>query len=374
VAIKVYEGFDHYNGPRTDMLQRLDNPLQWQLYGSANTPTLSFVTGMDGKGLALSISGVGGFVGPNAGLPTQWPVAVFKYRTDGHAFIGVRCNSPGVNQGFVLFFYDTLTISPTVQFSIFFNPSNYSIQVYKGAFGTLEAFSENNVWAPNMFNFLEAWPVVANGTGSINIRVNGELILTAASLNLQSSANASWDAIGFDPILTTGVAGFTATFVIDDLYYCDDTVGPGSYPCNAFLGDMHTYTQFTIGNNTLQWSPLAGTNWMEVHEIAMDSDLSYNFSSTVGQEDLLNFQALEATISKIIALQITGAYRKDDAGMRVVKQAVKSNTTEVYGSNWSLPDNDYGYFTDLFVLDPDIAGSWTLTPANAISAGYNVAA
>jgi hypothetical protein len=46
----------------------------------------------------------------------------------------------------------------------------------------------------------------------------------------------------------------------------------------------------------------------------------------------------------------------------------------VYGSNWSLPDNDYGYFTDLFVLDPDLAGSWTLTPANAISAGYNVAA
>jgi len=132
-------------------------------------------------------------------------------------------------------------------------------------------------------------------------------------------------------------------------------------------------TTFPVSNGAVQWTPLANSNWQEVSEIAMDSDTSYNFSSTPGQTDLFNMGALRAATSVVLGVQVTGAYRKDDATARQVAQQIKSGATQSAGTTNSIPSG-YAYYTDLFVLDPNTAASWTVTAAGSAEIGYNLVA
>ena len=84
-------------------------------------------------------------------------------------------------------------------------------------------------------------------------------------------------------------------------------------------------------------TPLAGSNWQEVAETAMDLDTSYNYTSTPGQQDTLNFGALAGTITTLYGIQLTYAARKDDAGARSVKSIVKIAGTSYAGATRLAP-------------------------------------
>jgi hypothetical protein len=137
------------------------------------------------------------------------------------------------------------------------------------------------------------------------------------------------------------------------------------------LGDVRCLTLFPVGNNSIQWTPLANTNWQEVSETAMDGDTSYNFSDTAGQQDLFNFQALSGVINQIVAVQIKGAYRKSDAGQRTAAQQLVSGATQVAGATTYF-GLSYQYVTDLFPNDPNTGVGWTLSAVNALTAGYKL--
>lgn len=338
MALKGYDGFDHYSAA-ADFFAK-DGFIQYSLPAVSANPT--FVSpGRTGDGKYANLSGL---------------VVTFGQRV---ASAGVGFGTIG---GTTWSFVDS--IAAQTQVSVQFNSSNYTIVVKRGD-GTQLYLSPNNVWGADVWNFIEIWLVVDSSAGSVRVDVNGQTLVNLTGINTQHSSNAWWDQLS--------VPGLPVNLPFDDLYYCDSTSGAGTYPCNAPLGDMHVFTKFAVGNSSVQWTPLANANWQEVSEVAMDSDTSYNSTTTAGNEDLLNFGALEATISKIIAVQVTGAYRKDDAGSRVIKQALKSGTTEVYGVDFSLPTNQYAYWTDApWVVDPNTSVSWTLSGVNAVSAGYNL--
>ena len=383
MALKAVEGFDTYNNARADMLSRTGlDFLQWQIYGANNQPTLSFVPGFEGDGKAFQIAGVGGPPGPNSGLPTEWPVAVWGARNQT-ATIGVRLNnnpSGGtINNlpGCTFYFYDT--IANTIQITVLFNPLNYAVEIYRGQFSVFLGASPNNFWDGNQPNYVEIQPFIAPGTGgSVHVRVNYDAISGAGadynltSVNTQASVNAWFDATGFSPAVMTGVAGTGGVISLDDLYYCDTTVTAGLYPNNSFLGDIHAYTRFPNGNNAVQWTPLTLTNWQMVDETAMDSDATYNSTITPGNEDTFNLPTLPGVVNNIIAIIIQGAYRKDDAGAHSVKQALVSNGVTYYGPPRSLQNTTYGYLSDIFELDPNTGANWTILHANGMAAGYNL--
>jgi hypothetical protein len=368
MAIQVWDGFDHYDNG-TDFLSRSGN-LQY----NGNAEVIAFTTGREGAGKALT------FDFTHTG-PIEYVDAVF-YQRVASAFVGFAQNAEAGQQPLFFEFWDTLTNK--VQVSVLFRMDNYSIQIFRGnavylgseyggdgsGLGTQLATTGNNAWTPGVWNFIEIWPVINSSTGSVELRINNVVILNVTGVDTQATANASWDS--FQPG-GQGVSGVGVT-IIDDLYYGDTTVGVGSYPGNAPIGDCHVQTLFAVGNSSVQFTPLANANWQEISETAMDSDTSYNYDSTVGNEDRFNFAALPSTTSLIYGIQLTGAYRKDDSGGRQVKQGVKSGTTETYGANHALGDTSYTYFTDQWILDPNTSANWTTSGLNAISAGYNVAA
>jgi hypothetical protein len=367
MAFKIWDGFDHYNS-LSDLLAR-SGFLQWQT-PSGLQPSISFVSGLvPGKpGSAIKILNNNGATTPNETLRAVWGAR------NAEAYFGQRVLIPGGVTGPASHLYVILqdTVAGSPQITILFNGSNYSVQVFQGAYngGVTLALSANNVWTGDTQQFVEIHAKIDGSVGEVDVRVRGNSVFggPVTGLNTKSTANAWFDAVDYGPAaVSANVAGFVE---IDDLYYADTTTGSGSFAANTFAGDCRVATLFATGNQSVQWTPLAGSNWQEVSETAMDGDTSYNATATAGQEDLLAFGALSG-IGLIYGIQLTGAYRKDDAGARIVKQAVKSGATEVYGSNWSLADT-YTYFTDQWILDPNTSANWTVGAVNAGYYGYNL--
>lgn len=360
MATVVADGFDHYNN-LTDFLART-GALQWQLVANQPPSSYSFPTGLTGYGKAFQWSSH-----QNISEPAHIIRGVWNVRNQ-EGYIGFRINIPS-GWSFQISFGDG--VAGSTQAYVQFNAGNYSVLVYRGD-NTLLGTSANNVWQSSTANFVEFHFKIDNSAGIIEVRNNGNVVLSVTGVDTQVSANAWSDLIDLLPF-TSGI-GVAPSVTIDDLYYNDTTSGPGVIPCNTYMGDMRVATLFAIGNDSIQWTPLTMTNWVEISEVAMDSDVSYNSSATPGQQDTFNFNVVESLLDIFYGLQITGAYRKDDAGTRTIKQAMKYSSTTAYGSDWNVPDTVYSYFTDLFVLNPNTGLNWTLAEVNALAAGYNLVA
>lgn len=349
MALKAWDGFDHYGSGAGDFLQR-SGFIQYVQTGNFAP---AFVTGRNGFGSAITMTS------------SAWS-AVFQERA-ASAFIGFALQLP-TNSGLTIQFLDsTVGLGGQTQCSVYFDQVNYAIKFFLGnTAGTVLGISANNVWTAKVWNFIEIWPIIDNSSGSITVRVNGVTVASVSGVDTQSSGNAWWDVVNF------GNPNTGATAVIDDLYYADTTTGPGSYPCNNFLGDVRVATLFPTANSGVNFTPKSGTNYSQINEHAMDGDTTYNSSANVNDKDLFTFDPLENTVSKIYGIQLTSAWRKDDGGMRVIDQVVKTGGTEYLGSDHSVPDNFYAYFTDPWILNPNTSVNWTLTDVNNILAGYKL--
>ena len=347
MALKVWDGFDHYN-QEADFNSR-SGFLQWNITTAPN-----FITGRNGNGLALQTQFLGG--NTLTGTMGQRVAA---------AFIGIAANAAS-GAGMVYTFGDSVAGSP--QISVAFDPTNFTVGIYRGnspltsPTGTLLYLSANNVWAANVYNFIEIFPTINGSTGSVVVNINGVTVASISGANTQNTANAWWDTLAIRTYNNVSLA-------LDDFYYADTTTGPGTYPCDNFLGDSRVATLFATGNDAVQWTPLTSTNWVEVSEVAMDSDTSYNSTATPGDQDTYTFGALSGTITTIYGVQITTAQRKDDASPRTTKSVLKISSTDYYGTTNSLPTSTYAYFTDLWILDPATSANWTVSDVNAATYG-----
>jgi hypothetical protein len=133
----------------------------------------------------------------------------------------------------------------------------------------------------------------------------------------------------------------------------------------------HFNTTWTTPGETQLFLPIT-SNWQEVREKYADQDTTYNYTTTVAAKDMFNFEPLAATITAVLAVQVVGCFRKDDAGSRTVEQHLSSAGTEVAAAAYSIPAG-YVYCSDFFTLDPATSNAWTVSAVNALQAGYVLA-
>lgn len=358
MALKGFDGFDHY-GAGVDPYDLFARSGAFIQYVGGTTEIVR--PGRNGYGGAVQATGI---------FSTEFAVS-FKDR-NATAIIGQAIKLQGVGGDFAVRFLDS--VANAYQFTVVFKGSNGTISVYKGSEigGTLLYLSANNLWVSDGSYFYYEFKVGSlSHSATLTIQINGAEVMTASGLDLQSSANAWFDQVRY----CAPFDGFTWMY-IDDLYYCDSVLGDGTYPCNDFIGDVRVATLFALGNDQVAFSPSPNTNanWQNISELSMDSDVTYNFTATVGAEDRFNFDALPNVISAIMGVQLVVAGRKDDAGLREIKQALKTHGSIYYGTSWSLPDTAYAYFVDLWILNPSTLLNFTNVEVNALAAGYNEAA
>lgn len=211
-----------------------------------------------------------------------------------------------------------------------------------------------------------------SGSGTAAIRINGQPVASFPDLTgvlTQKSTNNSMSGI-----IMSGNTGSFSNYSVDDLYICDGTTGPGTYPCNSFLGDIRDSTQFAVGNGgTIDWTPLANMNWQEISEVQMDGDTSYNRSNAVGAIDLFNPQVLNVDIDQVICLAVTIAVRLEDAGARLIAPCIQIGSTVYVGTPQAV-DLSYIYLTSYWPINPATGVSWTTTDVNDCRFGYKIVA
>jgi hypothetical protein len=362
MALVAFEGFDHYGASPTDVLNRRASGLQWNSAGNGNawvTPgrnnagtairigPLSYLLG------ALTVPQVSGYFG-FAMLLEPLSIAI-----DG-AYPFLRIWDLG---------------RTTIHLDLLFNLAAGSLQVFRGnhqSGGVLVGSTGNNAYTVGTWNFIEFFLTISDTTGAVQIRNNGQLQIGVVGIDTKTATGfAQFDGIEF---FGANTGTMSNGITIDDLYVADTTVGPGLFPFNYFAGDSRVVTLHAVGDvGTPGWTPLSNANWQEISEVHADGDASYNTTASVGAADRFNFEALSGTISNVLAVQVTGSYRKDDAGTRIVTQLLDSGGTEVGGAGHSIP-NEYVYPSDLFVLDPATGATWSVTAVNAVKAGYVLSA
>jgi hypothetical protein len=271
-------------------------------------------------------------------------------------------------------------VAGVVRLTVRLNLLSGAVLVYEGdpdtGGSTLLAVSPPNAFSPYVWAYIELSAALSASSIGFEAHVNG----TTAIANIAGVLPVYTPPSGAAP-QTPVFNGFrvrlgSATFdgpgwMLDDFYVCDHTAGPGTYACNGFLGDVSVRTLRTTGNSSVQWTPLAATNWQEVGEVGFDGDLSYNYATTIGSQDLFTFQSLPTTTATVFGVQVTGAYRKLDASSQSIAQNVVSGGTAASSTIQGL-SLSYAYYTSLFVLDPHTNATWTAAAVDALTAGYTL--
>jgi hypothetical protein len=365
MAIKVFDGFDHY-GSQADLQARSQgNGLQWSdIPGGGIT---GFVAGRGGYGFAAAVAGGLNPVAVGCSFNANFASAIV-----GIATLTLPVDVPYVD--YMLMDY----VGGSVQITLRAVNDGGVILAYSGdpnlSGAVLLGSSPPNAFSPYVWNKVEV-SVTIGASGSFDLHYNGNSVLALSGVScIAPPGQAATPSNYFNGFkVRFGGAGTNASpqGYIDDFNLNDLTTGPGTYPANSFLGDVATRTLKTAANYSVTWTPLTGANWMEVGAIQFVGDGSYNYAVTVGDIDLFTFSALPTTVSAVFAVQITGAYRKLDASAQTIIQQMNSAGTTSAGATWVL-SLGYTYLTDLFVLDPNTGATWTPAAVDAVIAGYKL--
>lgn len=341
MALVAFDGYDHYN-TLTDFYARTGALQYWRPgvgYPAVTTP------GRNGFGKCLSFG-------------DQDTTYFIFNQAPANAGVGFafRCSAGNTCTAT---FRDS--IAGSQQCNIYFG-EGYRVTFSRG--NTALAVSPNNVWVGNVWNWVEWWVDLSDTVGTCTLLINGVTIFSLTGLDNKNTANNWIDSFSFG-----GLAYF------DDFYYADRTTGPGTVPFNGPVGDIKVQTLFPISDHSVQFTPSSGaSNYAMVDETAMDSDTTYNHSSNPTDEDTFIFQSLASNIVSVFGIQLIGAYRKDDASVRTMKQVIITSATSYYAATFNLSDTSYSYHCDLWVINPNTSANWTVAQINGLAAGYNLVA
>lgn len=157
---------------------------------------------------------------------------------------------------------------------------------------------------------------------------------------------------------------------IDDFVFFDDT---GSRN-NTWMGPVRVLELNPSGDNTVAWTRSGGTtNAENVDEgISDDADTTYVYESTVNNQDLYDVDNLPGPFDTVRAVQVHTRARKDDAGVKKIKNVVKVGATEQLGAEFNLADS-YDTQIDLFETKDGI-NDWDSSAVDSMLLGVKLTA
>lgn len=261
----------------------------------------------------------------------------------------------------------------------FWDGTTCKIQVTTNLDGTLRV--NNGAWTLlgtslaipfNVWIFIEVKVVIHASAGSVEIRVNGDTLLSISGVVTSSAGNAYANLIGVgqpsgqsDPSVSAADGQLHT-----DWYMCDGTGTTN----NDFLGDCVVECLLPTGAGAeSQWTPSAGSNYENVDEALANGDTDYNKSNTVGQVDTYAMADLVSATGLIYGVQYVQYARKDNAGTRKIAGVARIGSADYPGNDINLYDA-YRVMMDIQEKSPSTAAAWTISEINAMEYGAKVTA
>ncbi len=278
--------------------------------------------------------------------------------------------------GFAYRFTGVSTTSLTAELILFYSPAGKQIALHVDLVGRMSLVQGTTVLAyakkaiiQDRWHYIEVkWNCVNSiGADTFIVRLDGEEMI-----NLPATTDCQYQASsGVTRIYIQGVNHAIFNW-FDDLYLLDLT---GAAPNNDFLGDIQITALNPNGNgatNDFTGSDADSTdNYLHVDEAVPDWDTSYVESSTVSHVDLYTYEDLSGTPT-IYAVQAVAVVKKDDASAKTSKLLTRVNGTNYEGSAFAPTNGAYGYFTEIWALNPDDSATWVKADVDGAEFGIKV--
>lgn len=339
------EGFDYYD--KTEFLEftKWDQAYQYSSPGWGISTTL----GRRGTG-ALYMNGP-------AFNDYLW-VSNYLSTSSQTLIGGVAVNKENHIGGFYIAIYD----DDTQQFRVEIPENNGNLR-FVGAGVELDS-TATGWWPIGSYHYLEYKVTIDNSSGSFEVKVDGETILSDTGVDTQASANSSGNR------LMVYFINDSLTLV-DDLYVCN-SLGSTN---NDFLGDckVETILPSGAGANT-NWTPSAGSNYECVDDVPANDDTDYVSTSSTGSIDTYDFPNLSSSSGTVYGICQYLHARKADAGSRTLKSVIRSGGTNYPNSNNHSIGDNYAEYFDIVEQDPDTSSAWTISGVNAAEFGVELEA
>lgn len=199
-------------------------------------------------------------------------------------------------------------------------------------------------------------------TGYLRIFVNGVLAADSGTIDMTTTfSSGQWDYLSWTPV------GF-----IDDLYWGDTA---GASPWNAYFGDCHVEGQVVNGAGTYQeWTPSAGIDHVAlVDEIPPDNGATYVSSSTPGQREIFGFPAIVPIAGAVFGIQLMPDMSKTNFDTRQVEGFSRSGGVDSTLPAYTVSNTNFRYYPQVMQVNPATSAAWTISTANAMEGGVEIA-
>jgi len=156
-----------------------------------------------------------------------------------------------------------------------------------------------------------------------------------------------------------------------------DTLASGYRASNTYTsGAPSPAPTMTASQASLvMWGNMTGitVNWSQENDGQYASDVAYNYSATVGQEDLYTFDNLSSVPTNIYTVAVKALVQRVGSGVRTVDLHTKSGATDATGSMsaQSVPASLTEY-ASYFNVDPNTSAAWGYSGVNAATHGVKI--
>lgn len=242
--------------------------------------------------------------------------------------------------------------------------NTFRFDIYRGA--TL--LGSTSDFVSQSWHYFEFQFKLDPATGTIEFRHNTNVDFTAGPIDTADTGLAGADVFE--------ISMMSSALRFDDIYILDDqgTIN------NDFLGDSVIEGRRPSGDGTpLDWSldngPGTFTNhWEGLDDTTCGTPQDFIFSSTIGHQDLLSFNALSFITGQVHGVMVNSSAVLDTTGSREYKHIARSGGT-LYtgvGSSHTVASTSRQDFYDVLETDPDTGVKWTIAGVNAADFGVEV--
>ena len=211
--------------------------------------------------------------------------------------------------------------------------------------------------------------VVIGNSGSVELRINGNVVGTATGVDTQALTGNLVDQIRIGRQAYTGSS--SAGLIMIDNFVCWDASGVTN---NDFLGDVQVYTLMpTADDDTMDWTPSEGSDgYAMIDDEVPDGDDTYISSDTPDAQAVFELDNLPDENMRVLAVQPFVVARKDDSGNRAVKVGIVSGEDTTEASAFSL-GTSYAMTSTLYEANPATGLPWEKAEVNALKLSVKVA-
>ena len=200
-------------------------------------------------------------------------------------------------------------------------------------------------------------------TGTIEVRVDGVVVLSLTGQNTGSGLLTQWT-------INSNVTGgsFSHPFYVKDLIIWDTT---GAFN-NNFMGSCSVKELIPDGDVALNWA-LTGsvTGYGAVNEAPPDDDTKYIYAVTPAPSaDLMSLTDLPVDVTSVRGLMIINRSKNTDGGDGKLQMGLVSGASTMLGTDRQIT-TAYTYWTDISETDPATAAAWLPGAVNNVNLRFN---